>query len=149
MNEQKLKADLIRDEGVVLHVYPDSLGYLTIGVGRLVDPKKGGRISRAEAEFMLHNDVLHVQVLLDKYLPWWRQMDEVRQRALANMAFNLGVGPSPDEPEGKLLKFKNTLAAMERGDYAAAAQGMGSSLWATQVGARATRLIHMMREGKE
>ena len=149
MNEQKLKQDLIRDEGVVLSAYRDSLGYLTIGVGRLIDPDKGGRISRAEAEFMLHNDVLHVQVLLDKYLPWWRKLSEVRQRVLANMAFNLGVGPSPDEPEGKLLGFKNTLKAMEAGDYAAAARGMGSSLWATQVGPRAQRLIYMMREDKE
>ena len=149
MNEQKLKQDLIRDEGVVLNAYRDSLGYLTIGVGRLIDPEKGGKISQAEAELMLHNDVLHVQVLLDKYLPWWRKLSEVRQRALANMAFNLGVGPSPDEPEGKLLNFKNTLKAMEAGDYEAAAKGMGASLWATQVGPRAQRLIYMMREDKE
>ena len=147
MNEELLRQDLIRDEGEVLHVYTDSNGYLSLGVGRLVDPKKGGKISRAESEFMLHNDILKVQLLLDKYLPWWRKLSEVRQRVLANMAFNLGVGPSPEDPEGGLLEFKNTLAAMEQGDYEAAARGMGASLWATQVGPRATRLIKQMREG--
>lgn len=30
----KLTTQLIRDEGEVLHAYTDSLGYLTIGVGR-------------------------------------------------------------------------------------------------------------------
>ena len=57
---------------------------------------------------------------------------------MMNMAFNM---------QGKLLTFVDTLAAMKRGDYAAAADGMLNSLWARQVGARATRLAAMMRSG--
>jgi lysozyme len=57
---------------------------------------------------------------------------------LVNMAFNMGGG---------LLSFVNTLAAIQRGDYNAAANGMLASRWATQVGARATRLADMMRNG--
>ncbi|MGU3777520.1 hypothetical protein [Burkholderia metallica] len=67
-----------------------------------------------------------------------RQLDPVRQRVVINMAFNM---------QGGLLTFTNTLAAMKRGDYAAAADGMLASKWAAQVGARATRLATMMRSG--
>lgn len=148
MNEAKLCEDLKRDEGVVPHAYQDSNGYWTIGIGRLIDKRKGGKLSPEEMEFLLHNDIVAKQALLDKYLPWWRQMSEPRQRALCNMAFNLGVGPSPEDPEGKLLTFKNTLAAMERGDWAAVDAGLASSLWATkQVGRRAERIRKLFQEG--
>jgi lysozyme len=42
---EHLIAHLRREEGEVLHVYKDHLGYLTIGVGRLIDKRKGGCIS--------------------------------------------------------------------------------------------------------
>lgn len=153
MNQTLLEQDLIRDEGEAkrdparpgrLFPYKDSKGILTIGIGRNLEERG---ISEAEALMLLANDIGDHVALLDKYLPWWRQMSEARQRALANMAFNLGVGPTPEQPEGKLLTFKNTLAAMERGDYEAAANGMSASAWAKQVGIRATRLVQMMREG--
>ena len=131
-------------EGLRLKPYRDSVGKLSIGIGRNLDDKG---ISNAEASVMLHNDIDEHCALLDKYLPWWRSLDEIRQRVIANMAFNMGIGPSAEHPTGKLLTFKNTLAAMERGDYEAAANGMSSSAWAKQVGIRATRLIEMMRSG--
>ncbi len=72
-------------------------------------------------------------------------MDEVRQRVIANMCFNMGIG---NASTGKgLLGFKNTLAAMQRGSYSMAAAGMLNSKWATQVGARATRLARAMETG--
>lgn len=144
MNEALLEQDLTRDEALRLKAYRDSVGKLTIGVGRNLDDKG---ISPAEAQMLLKNDIAEHLELLDRHLPWWRNMDEVRQRALANMAFNLGVGPSDEQPTGKLLSFKNTLSAMARGDYEAAANGMSASAWAKQVGIRATRLIDMMRKG--
>ncbi len=66
-------------------------------------------------------------------------MDEVRQRVIANMCFNLGIGT--------LLTFKNTLAAMQRGSYSVAAAGMKASKWYGQVGARAQRLCTAMETG--
>lgn len=136
MNEELLRQDLIRDEGLRLKPYRCTAGKLSIGIGRNLDDVG---ISNSEAELMLHNDINHVQIELDRNLPWWRKMTDARQRVLCNMAFNLGIST--------LLEFKNTLGAMERGDYAAAAVGMGSSKWAVQVGPRATRLIRMMKEG--
>lgn len=42
-----IKKQLIRDEGNVPYAYSDSLGYLTIGVGFLIDKRKGGRLPEA------------------------------------------------------------------------------------------------------
>jgi lysozyme len=144
VNLELLEQELERDEGKRLKPYKDSVGKVSIGIGRNLDDKG---ISEDEVRLMLKNDIAEHLGLLDKYLPWWRGLDEVRQRVLANMGFNMGVGPSPEHPTGKLLTFKNTLAAMERGDYEAAANGMSASAWARQVGVRATRLVEMMRTG--
>ena len=132
---QLLRAELIRDEAMKLMPYTDTVGKLTIGVGRNLTDKG---ISEIEAYVLLENDINEHLKLLDDNLEWWRTMSENRQRVLANMAFNMGP---------KLLGFTNTLAAMKRGDYEAAAEGMSASKWAEQVGPRATRLIKMMREG--
>ncbi|KVH52921.1 lysozyme [Burkholderia sp. MSMB1072] len=130
-----LMAELTRDEGRRLKPYVDTVGKTTIGVGRnLTDVG----ISDSECDAMLSNDIDRTVAWLDRNLTWWRQLDAVRQRVVINMAFNM---------LGGLLTFTNTLAAMKRGDYAAAADGMLASKWAAQVGARATRLAAMMRSG--
>src|SRR5690606_30269956 len=111
------------------------LGYWTIGIGHLIDKRKGGKLSDAARQFIFNEDVDEAVADLDKNLPWWKEMTEARQRVLVNMRFNLGMAG--------LLTFKNTLAYMKAGDYEKAAKGMLDSKWATQVGARATRLATM------
>src|SRR3546814_15181122 len=44
---------LNREEGRIPHAYPDSLGYWTIGVGRLIDKRKGGRLTNVETDMLL------------------------------------------------------------------------------------------------
>lgn len=138
-NDALLEAELRRDERAVNHVYPDSLGWLTIGVGRLVDPRKGGSLSDDEVSYLLRNDIARIAAELDEKLPWWRTLDPVRQRVIQNMAFNLGI-------DG-LLGFNNTLAAVRTGQWAKAAAGMRASKWAEQVKGRAVRLSLMMQTG--
>jgi len=138
-DRKAMEAELRRDEGEVLHAYKDSEGYLTLGVGRLIDKRRGGGISLAESAVLLGNDMDAVEAELDLKLPWWRTLDAVRQRVLMNMAFNLGV-PG-------LLKFHSTLKSVRESRWEAAAAGMESSLWRRQVGARAHRLEAMMRTG--
>jgi len=140
MDKKQLTKELRRDEGVVPFAYQDHLGYWTIGVGRLIDKRKGGGLSDAEIDFLLSNDIDRFEKQVIDALPWYSRLDEVRQRVLVNMAFNLGIAG--------LLGFKNTLAMIERGDYAGAAKGMLNSKWATQVGERARRLATMMETGK-
>lgn len=135
-----LLAELKRDEGVVAHAYQDSLGYWTIGVGRLIDRRRGGRLSDDEIELLLANDVARVRAALEEKLPFWARLDPVRRRVLLNMGFNLGIAG--------LMAFKATLAAVEAGAFDRAAANMLRSKWAGQVGRRAERLAAMMRTGR-
>jgi lysozyme len=135
-----LEQELSVDEGIRAKPYKDTVGKTTIGIGRNLDDVG---VSADEIGLMLQNDLVRTEAALDKNLPWWRQMDPVRQRVIMNLAFNMGA----QLPGSGLLSFTNTLAAMAKGNYSQAADGMASSKWATQVGARATRLIAMMRTG--
>lgn len=136
----RLTQQLRRDEGEVLHAYQDHLGYWTIGIGRLIDQRKGGGISAEESAFLLANDINVRIAALRQKLDWFDDLDEARQGVLVNMAFQMGV-------DG-LLAFRNTLAMVKAGDYAGAASGMLQSVWAQQTPERAKRLSDQMRTGE-
>ena len=138
-DRKAMKQELRRDEGFVPHAYQDHLGFWTIGIGRLIDKRKGGGITEDEALDLLDRDIERFEQELDAKLTWWRTLDDVRQRVILNMAFNLGVNG--------LLGFKNTLAAVKGERWEDAARGMLNSKWAGQVGDRADRLAKMMRTG--
>lgn len=135
----ELTKQLRRDEDEVLHAYQDHLGYWTIGVGRLIDKRKGGGLTCEESAYLLNNDIDKRVAELRSRLPWTKKLDDVRFGALVNMSFQLGV-------DG-LLGFKNTLALIEEGRYTFAADNMLKSKWAEQTPARAKRLAVQMRTG--
>src|SRR5690554_5970477 len=135
-----LRDQLIRDEGDVPYAYQDSLGYWTIGVGFLIDRRKGGRLPDAVRDFWLDYEITEKRKELERRIPWITTLDQARQDCLLNMTFNLGV-------EG-LLSFKNTLSLVQSGQYEKASVEMLKSRWATQVGNRAKRLSEQMRTGK-
>src|SRR5690606_20789398 len=83
-NDVLLAKELERDEGFVPHAYQDSLGFWTIGIGRVIDERKGGEISRDEALFLKRNDIARFKAALDDKAPWWRDLDPVRQRVMLN-----------------------------------------------------------------
>lgn len=144
MNIGLLEAELRRDEGVRYVTYIDSRGNPTIGVGHNLNaspmPEDWGQpLTDVQVDQLLTSDLNVMFSSLDSQLPWWRGLDEVRQRVLANMCFNMGIGT--------LLEFHNTLHAMQTGDYLSAAAGMAGSAWAKEVGDRATRLITAMNSG--
>jgi lysozyme len=156
MNMQLMIDELRRDEGERLKSYRDTIGLWTIGVGHLIDPehdadpapfgrdlRNGATIMVEESAELLSRDITSKMAELDQRLSWWRDLDEVRQRVILNLAFNLGVAG--------LLTFKNTLAFIRQGDYAGAARNMLQSKWADQVGKqegqRAYRLAQMMELG--
>lgn len=135
MNRDLLRADLERDEGLRLKPYKDTAGKLTIGVGRnLTDVG----ITHDEALLMLNRDIEHVVGDLE-LLPWWPALSEPRQRAVANMAFNLGLP--------RFLNFQRMLGAIQAGKWKEAASEALDSTWATQVGDRAKRIAKMLEEG--
>jgi lysozyme len=128
---------LLRDEGCRLRVYTDSVGKLTIGVGRNISDVG---ISQAEAELLLNNDIGKATAALLETLPWTAELDEVRRGALINMAFNMGIHG--------LMGFRNTLAMIHAGDYEKASEEMLQSKWAEQIGARAHRLALQIQIGE-
>lgn len=132
-------SQLKRDEGEVLHAYEDSLGFLTIGIGILIDKRKGGGLRPEESEFIFRNRLKLLDAELNNRLPWITKLDPARRGVLINMAFQLGVSG--------LLGFKNTLAMIEAGKYQDAANSMLQSKWATQTPARAKRLSNQILAG--
>jgi len=129
--------DLKRDEGWNQHVYLDHLGFQTIGIGFLVDARRGGGLPWPVAEHWLAYLLDKIEADLDSRLPWWKAQPEDVKRALLNMAYQLGVNG--------LLKFKRTLAMLQVGDRAGAAREALDSTWAKQTPARAARVAGLIR----
>tara|TARA_A100001515_G_scaffold107026_1_gene87785 strand:- start:1279 stop:1704 length:426 start_codon:yes stop_codon:yes gene_type:complete len=134
----KLSDQLRIHEGVRSHAYKCSANMITVGVGRNIDENGGLGLSDDEIDYLLENDIRRCKQELIT-LPWFSQIDSVRQDALINMCFNLGMT--------RLLGFKNALTAMSVGDYDTAADEFMDSRWAKQVGYRAEEVCTMIRTG--
>jgi lysozyme len=136
----KATEQIKKHEGLVLHGYKDHLGFLTLGYGRLIDQRRGGGITKAEAEYLLQNDIDTKLAELRNRIPWIDNLDDARKAVLLNMCFQLGIGG--------LMGFRNTLAKIEAGDYEGAADNMMKSKWAQQTPRRAKQMADQMRTGK-
>lgn len=138
MDLRAFQNQLTPEEGRRLKPYTDSVGKLTIGIGHNLSDNG---ISDAICDAIFKEDALAVINELNQALPWWQGMDEVRQRVLADLAFNMGIET--------LLTFGQFLGFMKSGSYSAAAQDLTHTKWASQVGARAPRLCSMLLTGKD
>jgi len=136
---KKLIDMLKRHEGVRNYVYEDHLGYETIGVGRCLREGVGMGLSDAEVDFLLQNDIERCYKELSVF-SWFTNLDQVRQEALIDMCFNLGLP--------NFLGFRNTLKYVAEGKYSQAAAEMLNSKWAKQVGDRAKELSYMVETGQ-
>ena len=137
MDRRKLEDQLILHEGFRSKPYVDTVGKLTIGVGRNLDDIG---ISETEARNLLAHDIQAAEKIANAVVSNYSELDEVRQRVVVDMAFNMGR---------KLARFRKAIAAIESGDYATAAKQMLDSKWASQVGRRAARLAEMMKTGQD
>lgn len=127
-------------EGRVAHAYQDSLGYWTIGVGHLIDKRKGGKLPEHIIDALLEWDIKEHWDELVRRAPWVLELDEVRQAVFLDMAFNLGVTG--------LLGFHTTIKLARMRKFVSASVQMLDSKWATQVKGRAVRLSKMMETGQ-
>lgn len=166
MNKELLKQELIRDEGMKLRPYKDSLGIFSVAVGRNLEDKGLTRnelsslginvnlnkeqvisvllergLTKQECLMLLSNDIDDAWEDLTTALPWIEQKPEVVQRVLTNMCFNVGLS--------RLLDFKKTLAHIKANRYLEASQEMLNSRWANQVGARSLRLSNLIKSLSE
>lgn len=132
-------AELNDDEGRKRFAYKDSLGYWTIGVGRLIDERKGGGLSEDEIDYLLHNNIAHALHAIQD-TPWFKACDtDARRRAMVSMYFQL---------ENHIFGFKNSLAAIARQDWKTAGRYLRNSLWAKQTPNRAAKIIAMLESGR-
>lgn len=139
-----ISEQLIRDEGEVLHVYLDTKGIRTAGVGHNleahgIDLPVGTPITQEQSDSWLDQDIGITNNQLSSHILWASTLDEVRYGVLQNMCFNLGVV--------KLLGFHHFLGFLEYKHYESAADAMMDSMWAKQVGRRAYRLHDQVISG--
>jgi len=142
MNRDAVYQQLMIDEGVEYKIYQDHLGYLTFGIGHLIQDcdiesgqSLGSPVSEERVREVFEKDLnlaiaecsaLYGQGTFDR-LP-----GEV-QEILVNMMFNMG--------RTRLSKFKKFNAAIADKDWATAAIEGRDSLWYRQVTNRAERLM--------
>mgnify|MGYP003136846940 FL=1 len=138
MNYDILLEQLKDFEGLELKAYQCTAGKTTIGLGRNLDDYG---ITEEEAYYLAKNNINELEDELDRAIPWWRQLDDARQRALINLSYNVGTTT--------LLKFKKTLQYLEDGSYEEAAKEVLDSRWADQVGRRAIFISNVFLTGEE
>lgn len=131
---------LREDEGERLTAYQDTEGYWTIGIGVLIDGRKGGGITKEESALLFNNRLCKKVDELAERFPYIVSLDGPRAGVLVNMSYQLGV-------EG-VLAFKKMLAAVRRNDWEEAARQMKDSKWYRQTTNRAERLIKQMQTGE-
>ena len=107
-------------KGGMLQAYRDSVGLLTIGYGHCIE-RKG--ISQRAAEIILEDDLLDAENAVERMA--LGDIGDARRAAVVSMCFNLG--------EAGLLKFKDMLAALRRGDWQAAHDEALDSKWSKDV----------------
>jgi lysozyme len=123
---------LRRDEGVRYTLYKDSVGIDTFGTGFTFP------IDDAENDFILQHRVDKISAALADY-SWFSSLDAVRQAALINMGYNLGVSG--------LLHFPTMIHCLSIQDWPGASAAALNSVWAKQVGARAERVAQQIATG--
>tara|TARA_Y100001963_G_scaffold142357_1_gene211823 strand:- start:509 stop:1006 length:498 start_codon:yes stop_codon:yes gene_type:complete len=143
---QRLTKEITSDEGCVLEVYNDHLGYKTVGVGHLVKPEDpewemnvGDPITQTRSDELFFYDInIVLKECEERFHNNWRDWPEEVKLIIANMAFNLGLT--------RLVKFKKMFAAINKEDYNTAAKEGLDSRWAKQVYNRSRRLMNRLRD---
>lgn len=129
----ELKAQLKIQEGYKLYPYTDTVGKITIGVGRnLTDVG----LSKEEVNILLDHDIDRAESSLSAY-DFYKNSPPSVQLILLNMCFNMGIN--------SLLKFKSMIAYIIHDDFENASIEMLDSKWATQVGDKAIKLAKIMK----
>jgi len=126
---------LIQDEGLKLKPYYCTENKLTIGVGRNLE---ANGISESEARFMLMNDISRCERGLMSSATF-NALDDVRQMAIINMAFQLGVNGC--------FAFRRMWAALDRKEWQGAHDEALNSRWAQQTPQRAKRIAAILLTG--
>jgi len=140
MDLKKLYEEIKADEGEILEIYKDHLGYETFGIGHLVveaDPEHGQPVgtpvSVERVREVFDKDIQTSINYCESLFGQWHNWPEEVQLIMVNMMFNMG--PT------RMAKFKNMIGALSVRDWKQAALEGRDSLWYRQVTNRAERLM--------
>lgn len=136
---EKLKERIKKHEGFRSHGYMDSLGYMTIGWGHLIDARKGGSIDEDILEMVLDRDIAKAWAQAETLVDNFDHLSDERKGVLVEMVFQMGFAT--------VRRFKHMRRAVEAKDWDAAADEMLDSMWAAQTPGRAKKLADIMRRG--
>lgn len=143
MNYEKLKKEIMDDEGVKYEIYLDHLGYPTVGIGHLITEKDiehgkpvGTKVTEKRVTDLFIADA-DLAVKDCKKLFNFDNLPENVQHILVNMMFNLGYT--------RFSKFKKFKAAIDIKDWKTASMEGRDSLWYKQVPNRAKRLMDRLQ----
>lgn len=130
-----LRQSVMRHEGFSATPAPDTNGTLVIGYGRnlMLDP-----LQKVEASYLLDHGLGERLAALPAAWPTFTSCDGPRQRALAELSYQLGVG-------GVLL-FPKMLHAIAIRDFQGAAREVLNSQLAKDTPARAADYAALLRE---
>ena len=136
---EQLKKELEADEGRRKKAYKDSKGNWTIGIGHFLRYEVSDWTDE-DIDKGFKADILSAINDLNLRLPWWTSLDRVRQRALINLCFNMGITG--------LLSFQNMLYFLKSKSYEKAADHLKLSQWFRDVQKdRSSRIVKQIREG--
>jgi len=142
MDIERLKKQVIANEGVRKTAYKDTLNNWTIGVGHL--------IKLPDEEYLLDKELTDLEVEQIFITDLNQAIDDARKfidadtipdeafEVVVDMAFNLGLP--------KLMAFQNFQQALRDKDFVKASFEMLDSLWAKQLPNRSKRLAKIMRD---
>ncbi|BAQ91845.1 Phage-related lysozyme (muraminidase) (COG3772) [uncultured Mediterranean phage uvMED] len=142
MNIERLKKQVIANEGMRKTAYKDTLDNWTTGVGHL--------IRLPDEEYLIEKELTDIEVDQIFTTDLNQAIDDARKfidadtipeeafEVVIDMAFNLGLP--------RLMKFQNFQQALKEKDYKKASREMLDSVWAKQLPNRSKRLAKQMRE---
>lgn len=132
-----------QNEGCRLSAYEDTLGNWTIGYGHTGPEVTDGLIwTQAECETAFEDDYQQAITRAhdDVGNICWVSLNETRQAALTDMAFEMG---------GKgLAQFKAMIGYLTHNDFQAASAAALNSKWANEVPVRAKRVALILETGE-
>jgi lysozyme len=130
-------AQLIEEEeGRNRYAYQDQFGYWTIGVGHLIDGRKGGFVDDDIISTLLERDIADKTQFLKKNVIF-STLGGYQQAAIISMAFQLG--------EEGINEFHTMWSKLAQKDWGGAARAALNSEWAKQTSKRAAREAEMLR----
>jgi lysozyme len=150
----RLAASTDHNEGYRAIPYRDTRGLWTFAKGRCLETNP---LTRAEIAYLLENNHLAISIsqkgadwLMRKQLesaeaecsrlPFWDFLNDARQNALVEMAYQMGFE--------KLMSFKKMMAAIAKQDWIVAQREALDSDWFRQTPKRAQRTAEQIKTGE-